>query len=319
MADTASIHTKPSPGREQPPVRKAELALEGREELVSRLTSYLAQQGLNDEHLGKVMSLLEDMKGEGLTEADAGPSSEIETGRAAPEVQRAVSLYIAEEQPILKEAYQSFFREEASIEMVGGSDDTQAGALVEAVLGLKPQVVVVGVKRLQKQTVEKLESLREACPGVGLVLLFAFFDAAGVRALREFARDATGGRAYLLKHTIDTVEQLTQVVHSVAQGRVIIDPMVMEEMIRSQDSHSGFLRELSPRALEVLSWMAKGYRNEGIAEALSRDVKTIERHINHIYTGLQGVGDNAMHPRVQAALTYLRATGLLSTEQPWEE
>ena len=287
---------------------------EGREELVSRLTSYLAQLGLKDEHLSKVMSLLEAMDGEGLAEPEERDPIDITSGG----VQGSISLYIAEEQPILNEAYQSFFREESSIQLVGAGDDTETGTVVEAAQGLKPQVVVLGVKRLQTQTVEKLESIREGCPGVGLVLLFAFFDGAGVRALREFARDTSGGRAYLLKHTIDTVEQLTQVVHSVAQGRVIIDPMVMEQMIQTQDTDSGFLRELSPRALEVLSWMAKGYRNEGIAEVLTRDVKTIERHINHIYTTLQGGADNAMHPRVQAALTYLRATGLLSTEQTWE-
>ena len=319
MVETVSYHPDPVRSVKDVSSPQGEALDEDRGEPVSGLTSYLAQLGLNDEQLGNVMSLLEPMEGQEPAEADAGPSSEMETGRAAADVQKTVSLYIAEEQPILKEAYQSFFNFHSSIEMVGASEDTGTEALIEAALRLKPQVMLLGVKRVQKETVEKLESIREACPGMGLVLLFAFFDADGVRGLREFARHASGGRAYLLKHTIDTVEQLTQVVCSVDQGRVIIDPMVMEEMIRSQDTHNGFLRELSPRSLEVLSWMAKGYRNEGIAEVLSRDVKTIERYINHIYTSLQGGVDNAKHPRVQAALMYLRATGLLSTEQPWEE
>lgn len=70
------------------------------------------------------------------------------------------------------------------------------------------------------------------------------------------------------------------------EGRIIIDPMVMEGLIKTGDGHGAFLRDLSPRELEVLSWMAKGYRNDTIADVLSRDVKTVERHINNIYSKL---------------------------------
>ena len=71
-----------------------------------------------------------------------------------------------------------------------------------------------------------------------------------------------------------------------------------------------------------LSWMAKGYRNDTIAGILSRDVKTVERHINNIYSKLQNnkLGDDdelqpgSLHPRVRAALSYLKTTGLLPSD-----
>ena len=66
--------------------------------------------------------------------------------------------------------------------------------------------------------------------------------------------------------------------------------------------------------------MAKGYRNDTIANVLSRDVKTVERHINNIYSKLfsdkkDDEEEGSRHPRVQAALTYLKATGLLTNDQ----
>ena len=65
--------------------------------------------------------------------------------------------------------------------------------------------------------------------------------------------------------------------------------------------------------------MAKGYRNDNIADVLLRDVKTVERHINNIYSKLhsdQEEGtEESRHTRVQAALTYLRATGLIPDDQ----
>ena len=97
---------------------------------------------------------------------------------------------------------------------------------------------------------------------------------------------------------------------------MIVDPLVMEELIRTGDSGNGVVQELSPKEMEVLGWLAKGYRNDTIAGLLSRDVKTVERHINNIYSKLQNDKsegpDATMHPRVRAALMYLKAVGLLS-------
>ena len=151
---------------------------------------------------------------------------------------------------------------------------------------------------------------------MGVVLVMARDDGKGIKSLREFSRDCASGCAYILKHTIDTVEQLNQVVWSVAEGRMIVDPLVMEELIRTGDSGNGVVQGLSPKEMEVLGWLAKGYRNDTIAGLLSRDVKTVERHINNIYSKLQNdkseAPDATMHPRVRAALMYLKAVGLLS-------
>ena len=313
---------------------------------VSELISYLMKLGLEDAHVAKVFSLLQATHGDGSQpETDTAvaqqnislqePSQSAQpTGfnqasqaggasQTAPQTQRpatgagkkTITLYVAEEQQILKVAYQSFFSAQSGIEVLASSSDTSAESLIDAATNFAPDVMLIGVKAIQRDTVENLEILRDACPGLPVVLLFAFYDDQGINALREYSRDSSAGRAYLLKHTIDSVEQLSQAINSVAQGRLIIDPTVMEALIQTRESQSGPLRDLTPKALEVLSWMAKGYRNDTIAEVLSRDVKTIERHINNIYTTLLGAEDDLGHPRVRAALMYLKANGLLSTEQ----
>jgi len=114
----------------------------------------------------------------------------------------------------------------------------------------------------------------------------------------------------LLKHSIDRIGQLAQVIRAVTEGQVILDPVVMEGLIGAGEAKTAFLKELTHRELEVLSWMAKGYRNGTIAEVLCVDPKTIERHINAIYSKLNMVTDSK-HPRVSAIMLYLRATGQL--------
>ena len=227
---------------------------------------------------------------------------------------RNINLYLAEEQEILRTAYQAFFTSHPCIQVVGASGDTSGESLVGALGAHKPKVLLLGIKILQPTTVEKLEMVREGSADTGLVLLSASYDLKGIKALREFSRGSMNGCAYLLKHTIDTVEQLTQVIYSVAEGRIILDPAVMERLLSAGEAYSSFLKELSPRELEVLSWMAKGYRNNTIAEVLCLEPKTVERHINSIYSKLGNLPESK-HARVHAITLYLRATGQLPADE----
>lgn len=231
----------------------------------------------------------------------------------AADIATELRLYIAEEQQILREAYQSFFLPHPSFEVVGTSGDTSFDAMMGAAAALKPDVILLGIKVLHADTVEKLVHVREANPEIAVALLSASYDVKGIKALREFSRGASVGCAYLLKHTIDTVDQLVQVVQAVSEGRIILDPSVMEGLITSIDPKASFLKDLSPRELEVLSWMAKGYNNSTIADVLCLEPKTIERHINGIYNKI-GQTPDAKHARVHAVTLYLRATGSLPAE-----
>ena len=226
---------------------------------------------------------------------------------------RTVRVYIAEEQQILRSAYEAFFASLPDLEVIGSSDNTSGEFLAEVGSTLRPHVMLVGFRVLQATAVERLELVRERCPDVAIVLLSAYYDVKGIKALREFSRGASVGCAYLLKHTIDTVEQLTHVVRSAAEGRVILDPAVMDGLIATGESYSGFLKDLTAKELEVIGWMAKGYRNTTIAEVLGMDIKTVERHINSIYSKLGTVPDSK-HARVHAVMAYLRAVGLLPAQ-----
>ncbi|MFC1906768.1 response regulator transcription factor [Chloroflexota bacterium] len=72
--------------------------------------------------------------------------------------------------------------------------------------------------------------------------------------------------------------------------------------------------QLTARESEILGLLSKGYTNSSIANALFIDVKTVEHHINSMYSKLKAGSDfNDKHPRVSAARLYLEAVGELST------
>ncbi len=286
------------------PVRVGTAKGEDRLEIVAGLAGYLAKWGLADGELDQMITMLQSGRREETPDEIAdGISMEgaVVVQESVSRPKGTIGLFLAEEQQILREAYQSVFSAQSNIELLGSTADTSTDFLAGMVQALKPDVIILGVKAVQPCTVEKLEALPEVCPQMGLVLLLAMYDGQGIKALRELSRDSSTGCAYLLKHTIDTVEQLTQVVSSVAEGRIIVDP----------------------KEMEVLGWLAKGYRNDTIAGLLSRDVKTVERHINNIYSKLQNNKpdnpDATMHPWVRAALMYLKAVGLLSGTEDGDE
>lgn len=268
--------------------------------------SYLKDLGIGEAQAKKLMSLL----GSQRFREDPDDIEELapQHRREAP-MAKPLTLYMAEEQQILRSAYEAFFAEHSGIQVVGSSNDTSSESLIGAGMNLNPRIMLIGVKTLQPATVEVLDSVHERCPDSALILLSSFYEVPGIKSLREFLRGSSFGFAYLLKHTVDSVEQLTQVVHSVAEGRVTLDPTIMEGIINAGESHSAFLKELSPREIEVLGWMAKGYRNDTIAAVLGREPKTVERHINSIYSKLDSILDSR-HPRVYAVLLYLKAAGL---------
>ena len=282
-----------------------------------RLISYLAKLGVGHADLTQVLSLVhrspEEELSSGRNPGEATPST-VEPRVARPVVQQqAVTLYLAEEQQILRDAYQLLIAGHPTIELLETSGDMSCDSLAKAAKALDPDVVLLGVKVVQEATVEKLEAIRSVVPDAALVLLFALHDSRGLKALREFSREAMGGCAYVPKHTIDTVDQLAQVISGVAEGRIIIDPTVMDGLIRTTSAQATLIAELSSKEVEVLSGIARGYRNETIAHMLSRDVKTVERHINNIYSKLQD-GDETRNARVHAALLYLKATGALPAQ-----
>lgn len=58
---------------------------------------------------------------------------------------------------------------------------------------------------------------------------------------------------------------------------------------------------LTPREAQVLELLAEGCSNGAIAADLTVTRKTVERHINNLYTKLAIHADSAKHPRVEAA------------------
>jgi DNA-binding NarL/FixJ family response regulator len=73
-----------------------------------------------------------------------------------------------------------------------------------------------------------------------------------------------------------------------------------------------FMKMLTDRELEILNYLSQGYTNQGIAQVLCIDIKTVAHHLNNIYSKLKEDSElDQKHPRVSVARLYLETTGEL--------
>jgi DNA-binding NarL/FixJ family response regulator len=233
-----------------------------------------------------------------------------------------IKVLIEEEQEILREAYKAILSDESSIELIGVRDGTciakgDKESVEKILLETNPDIVLLGTKLVQSSTIRGLEMIRVDFPHVGIVLLSAHYDAEGIRRLKRFARKSNRG-AYLLKYSISTAGELIRVIRDVAEGRVIVDPQVFAGLIQDSDLSDSNISGLTARELEVLGWLSMGYRNSAIAQILCLEPKTVERHISNIFSKLNNDDAELKHPRVEAVLSYFKATGQLRLDTPDE-
>jgi len=179
-------------------------------------------------------------------------------------------------------------------------------ALLAAVAEHRPDVAVVDVRMPPTHTDEGLRAaleLRRAAPATGLLMFSQYIETR--YAARLLAGNAAGV-GYLLKDRVADVAEFADALARVAAGGTALDPEVVSQLLGAS-RHALGLAGLTPREREVLSLMAEGRSNAGIAGALVISAGAVEKHVASIFGKLglpPSEGDNR---RVLAVLRYLDA------------
>jgi DNA-binding NarL/FixJ family response regulator len=222
-----------------------------------------------------------------------------------------VSLYVVEEQEIYREIFNSILPNHSNIDVLRVSPNAEKGSMLRAVAELSPSVMLLSVKKLNTEIIEELERIRNTYPKMGIVILIIFYSSQDIELLRRLALCGDSGMALFLKQSLDKIDQLCRTVLAVSQGQVILDPPLATFMFAGKPE-CPFLKQLTTRELEILSLLSQGFTNSAIAETLFIDIKTVEHHLNSMYSKLKADPEyNTKHLRVSAARLYLETMGTL--------
>ena len=216
-----------------------------------------------------------------------------------------IKVLIVDDQEVIREAFGMLLASDPTVDLLGALSDGESA--VKMVPVLKPDVVIMDVKMPGLDGIAAARKIREEHPKIGIILLSAYDDS---EYIREFLKDDPKGKSYLLKHTLGRIDELVRTIHDVAAGRTVLDPIMVEKLTTQKGiSENSPLRSLTRREIEVMALMAKACTNGTIANILFIQPRTVEHHINSIFSKLSISPENGQHARVQAVLSYLKATG----------
>ena len=212
-------------------------------------------------------------------------------------------VVVAEDNMLTREGIVSVLTS-SGVEVVAVAD--QAAGLLAAVERERPDAAIVDIRMPPTHTDEGLvaaRAIRADHPDTVVLVLSQYVETAyALRLLDEHPE----GLGYLLKDRVVDVPAFLDAVRRVAAGGSALDPEVVSRLVGRRRADDP-LYTLTPRERDVLSLMAEGRSNRGIAEALGVSGAAVEKHATAIFAKL-GLGrEPGEHRRVMAVLTLLRA------------
>ncbi len=213
-------------------------------------------------------------------------------------IDSTINVLMAEDESLFGELLQYKLATVPGIEVSGIA--TNGDAIVGMAREMKPDAMIVDSKIAGNMSgVEAAIEIKEMMPEIGMVLLTSYQDR---RKFDRFPLDDTGGWSYLVRQSVPDVASIVRAIQGSVMGMVTLAPEIMDSL-RPRSGSS--MSNLTPRQLEVLDLLARGFNNGVIAERLTLNIKSVETYVHDIYGALGLHGDPQLHSRVKAALLYL--------------
>ena len=208
-----------------------------------------------------------------------------------------IRVAVVEDQPLYRQLLATTLAAAPGIDVVASAAGVAAAR--STVDACSCDVALLDIQLGDGSGIDLGAELRAANPGIGILLLSAT-DA--MDALLDLPRETSQGWGYLSKNSSLTLTTLLRGIEFAAEGRTVLDP---ELVARRRPRRGSGLARLSARQYEVLSLLAEGLSNAGIASRLGLAPRSVDNHINAVYAELGLASGGVLNPRVGAALRFL--------------
>ena len=227
------------------------------------------------------------------------------------------NLYIIEEQEIYHKLYEIALFSTYNLEIL--IEVPNAPIVKKVYEEHRPDVLMISIRSINSELVDTINQIRNENKKLGIILFLSIKNRQDIELLRKIAGVKSGGLGLFQKQSIESLEQLVNIVNTVYRGQVIMDSYLSSSLL-SFTNQCPLLREITQREQEILALVAEGYTNEAIAKKLFIDVKTVEHHLNNLYSKLKSITNfTERHPRVHAARLYMEAMNSLTDTSIFED
>ncbi len=213
-----------------------------------------------------------------------------------------IRILIADDHPIVRDGLRKLLSLEPDFEIVGEAVNGQQA--IDLVHRLEPDILLLDLRMPQLDGMSALQALQSDPTRAKVIILTASEERTDfVQAMR------LGSRGILLKNT--SPDLITKSIRKVQAGEIWMDTFTTSAVIESfsgpqtqssgagaqaagkQSPKSGGGRDRSPlsaRELEIVQYVAQGYKNKEMAEKMFISEQTVKNHLHNIFDKL-GVSD----------------------------
>src|SRR5258706_3317560 len=207
-----------------------------------------------------------------------------------------LEVFLADDNLTVREGVRALIERNAALRVVGVAadyDETVAGCDAT-----EPQVLVTDVRMppsYQREGIDAAKRVRMRYPGTGIVVLSQYDEPEYAISLLA---EGSAGYGYLLKDPVAQGNHLADAIRRVATGGTVLDPAIVEALVRPVVAPGGLL----PAEEELLAMVAEGKPIKAIAAARRVPPEAIDTEVEAVFVKL-ATGGSTGDP---SALTRLR-------------
>ncbi|ADV79390.1 response regulator receiver [Thermoanaerobacter brockii subsp. finnii Ako-1] len=203
-------------------------------------------------------------------------------------------MLVADDHALIRKGLVQLIEMEKDIKVISqASNGEEAYKLAKKFM---PDLILMDVNMPVMNGIKAAKMLKEEKHPSKVLFLTIYND-------REYLLEALklGVEGYILKDA--EYDDLIKAIKTIYNGGVYIHPSLMEE-IDNIDQET-LKKDLTPREIEILKLISKGYSNKEIAQKLFLSEKTVKNHVYNIFKKLD------VKDRTQAAIYMLKNETIL--------
>ncbi|MDP9751883.1 MULTISPECIES: response regulator [Thermoanaerobacter] len=205
-----------------------------------------------------------------------------------------IRLLVADDHALIRKGLVQLIEMEKDIKVISqASNGEEAYQLAKKFM---PDLILMDVNMPVMNGIKAAKMLKEEKHPSKVLFLTIYND-------REYILEALklGVEGYILKDA--EYDDLIKAIRTIYNGGVYIHPSLMEEI--DNIDHENLKKDLTPREIEILKLISKGYSNKEIAQKLFLSEKTVKNHVYNIFKKLD------VKDRTQAAIYMLKNETIL--------
>ena len=214
-----------------------------------------------------------------------------------------IRIVIADDHGLIRAGLRALLEDVPDIQVVGEAAD--GNAVLRLAAELQPDLVLMDVSMPGISGIEATSQVKVISPQTRMLALTVHEDE-GI--LREMIR--AGASGYIIKRAVES--DLIQAIRIISSGDMYIYPALTRSLFKDfspkLENHQDQPEALTPREIDVLRLLARGYTNRQIAQQLNISPRTVEGHRSSL------VGKLGFSSRVEL-VNYAEENGFLESQK----